>query len=149
MTLGYRTYPGRVGAPLPEEMSGIDEPTPMAILAELRRAKVELMYAIARHRQAWSHMRKVKLEREADALKKGVPAYLDNDVFWKIATADVSWWRGEMQAQAATVTALMAMAEQMTGWAETTTLGDRAAGRRTFIPAEDITAFGPENDRRI
>ena len=110
--LGYSTKPTKVGAPLPVEMAEIEEPGPGPILAELTRAKVELMYAIARHRKAWSRMRLIKREREADAAKKGVPAYLDNDTLWKIATGDVSWWRDEMTAQATTVAALTTMAEQ-------------------------------------
>lgn len=108
MTLGYVTNPLKNGAPLPDE-ADLAAPVAGAIRAELLRAKVELMHAIARHRKAWKVMRQIKVEREEDAAKKGVPAYLDNDVHWSVAVGDVRWWREEMNAQASTVTALMAM----------------------------------------
>lgn len=134
--LGYRTNPRRVGAPLPEEMLDISMPHPMAIGNELVRAQVELMYAIARHRQAWSAMRKYKLEQDARARDTAFENFLDSDPKWKIKTGDVAWWRGEMNAQAATVTALMGMlgiGESLEGYAETTNFDEQARGVRTFI----------------
>lgn len=104
--LGYRTHPHRIGAPLPVEMHGIEQamPAPGAIIAELTRAQVELMYAIARHRQAWTRMRRVREDRE----QKGL-TFLDSDREWKVATSDVAWWRDEMTAQATTIKALVEM----------------------------------------
>lgn len=110
--LGYKTQPMKVGAPLPPEMAAIEEPLPMDIASELRRAKVELMYAIARHRQAWSAMRAYHQTQTIKAERGGVIAFLDSDPTWKVKTGDVTWWRGEMQAQAATVQTLTLMIEQ-------------------------------------
>lgn len=106
--LGYRTNPMRVGAPLPEEMDAIRRPDPVMVGAELARAQVELMYAVARHRKAWSAMREYRrLQQE----RQGPRAYLDSDPIWRIRTGDVQWWRDEMLAQAATITALTTMVE--------------------------------------
>ena len=78
-------------------------PTDQQVSDELDRATVELMYAIARHRKAWSTMRAHKQEAEARAVwAEGYNPY-------KLAVADVRWWREEMAAQAATVSALTAI----------------------------------------
>lgn len=137
--LGYKTRPLDVGAPLPEQMEAIVAPLPGMIVAELARAQVELMHAIARHRQAWHKMRAYKKQQDARQEREwGFEAYLDSDPQWKVRTGDVAWWRGEMQAQAAAVTALMDMlggrsTGTLDGWVETTDHTDMGNGRRTFI----------------
>lgn len=134
--LGYTTNPMRVGAPLPTDMMAIAPPQPGAVMAELVRAEVELMYALARHRQAWNAMRKYKEIQDARAIDQRFENFLDSDPTWKIKTGDVAWWRGEVNAQAAAVLALAKMAgvsESLDGWAETTNHKDLASGQRTFI----------------
>lgn len=100
-----KTAPLKAGAPLPDD-EPIIAPTLLDVRAEITRAQVELMYAIAMHRKAWSRMRAIRQDRDARADQKGIPVYLDNDPNWKVATGDVAWWRGEMQAQAAAISAL-------------------------------------------
>lgn len=109
--LGYQTQPLRVGAPLPEDMLDIQaaDPEPPDIQAELLRARVELMYALAKHRKCWARMRAYHQDQERQADSKGVQAYLDSDATWKVITGDVRWWREEMQAQATAVQALTVM----------------------------------------
>lgn len=102
-----RTNPGLLGAPLdPDAYKGglaQNMPEPETIAAELARAQIELMHAIARHRQAWSKMRSHKEAAEAKSI--WAEAYTP----YKVAVSDVRWWREEMAAQAAAVTALKAM----------------------------------------
>jgi hypothetical protein len=106
--MGYTTKPLAVGAPLPEDMTDILKSVPgtMDIDAELIRAQVELMHAIARHRKAWAKARVHRDEARAKAM--WAEAYMP----YKEATADVRWWREEMTAQATTITALLALREQ-------------------------------------
>jgi hypothetical protein len=81
------------------------------IQAELIRAEVELLYAIAKHRKAWKAMR-ARADERAMIEASGAPgrlASLEADHIWKLRTGDVTWWRGEMTAQATAVTALKAM----------------------------------------
>jgi hypothetical protein len=107
VNLGYTTHPERVGAPLPAEMAVIEEPDPEMVRREIARCKVELMYAIARHRQAWAKMRMHAGKVEAEHVSKGLPrAFLDSDPEWGIIVGDVRWWREEMNAQATTLQAL-------------------------------------------
>lgn len=110
---GHPTQPLMPGAPLPPQMMNLPPIRPEDVEDELTRARVELLYACAMHRKAWKKMRQVKLDREADAESKGVPAYLDNDVFWKIAVGDVRWWREEMAAQSSAILALWSMANEV------------------------------------
>jgi hypothetical protein len=102
-----KTNPQALGAPLdPEAYRGDlydNLPTSEAVSAELARAQIELMYAIARHRQAWSAMRKHKETAEARSV------WADGYTPYKVAVSDVRWWREEMTAQATTVTALRSM----------------------------------------
>jgi hypothetical protein len=101
------TKPLELGAPLPTD----DYPGPIEfhlpseddLRAEWLRAKVELMHAIARHRKAWSRMRSHKLAAEMKAV------WAEGYTPYKEAVSDVRWWREEMSAQAATVTALTAL----------------------------------------
>lgn len=110
------------------------------VRAELLRAEHELLYALARHRKAWASMREYSQLQDAKAQRRQEPqAYLDSDPIWKVKTGDVTWWRGEVAAQAAAVTALKSMLPSATtidpldGWAEVTNQADLATGRRTFI----------------
>lgn len=107
-----KTNPLRTGAPLdPDQYPGILSSTPREseITGELIRAKVELMHAVALHRKAWGKMRAIRDELEEKAANTGIEAYPDNNTLYKLAVADVRWWREEMTAQAATVTALTSM----------------------------------------
>ena len=102
-----QTKPEVLGAPLDPQVyfgSVADHaPSPLDIDAELERAKVELMHAIARHRKAWSKVRKHGAEARARSIwAESYPPYQE-------AIGDVRWWREEMAAQAATVTALTAL----------------------------------------
>lgn len=110
---GYETSPGRVGAPLPTELTALPvSPSLAEIHAEMDRCEVELMYAIARHRKAWSAMRRRAEYRDEQLGKPGGLAAIDSDAHWKKATGDVTWWRGEMEARSAVYLALQAMVNQ-------------------------------------
>lgn len=100
------THPERLGAPLTGDEV---PPTVGEVTAEIVRCEIELMYAIARHRKAWSAMRRHREDASRKADSAGMQAYLDSDPIWKVKTGDVTWWRGEMQAQAAALQALLAM----------------------------------------
>lgn len=106
---GHPTHPMRPGAPLPPEILKLLPADIMDIDEELRRAEVELLYAAAKHRKAWRVMRDRALKRDAMADQIGMLPTLESDPHWKKATGDVAWWRGEMEAQAALVTALRGM----------------------------------------
>jgi len=110
---GYQTSPMRVGAPLPERMDRIQTPDLPDVQAELIRAQTELMHAIAMHRKAWAAMRKWSKHRDEMAGSPGGLCAIEADPVWKKRTGDVSWWRDEMGAQAATVTALTALASSI------------------------------------
>lgn len=100
------TKPLELGAPLGDDYHGpidLHTPTYEQIKDELTRAEVELMHAVARHRKAWSKMRRHKLKAEMEAVwAESYPPY-------KEAVSDVRWWREEMNAQATTVLALSRM----------------------------------------
>ena len=108
---GYFTQPMKVGAPLPEDLAALPLPPTLAeIHAEMDRCEVELMFAIAQHRKAWSRMRK-HAERRAELVDQpGGLAAIDSDPVWKKRTGDVSWWRGEVEARSDAMVALGAMA---------------------------------------
>lgn len=99
-----KTQPMKPGAPLnPDDYPHIEHPDRAAVAAELIRAKVELMHAIARHRKAWAKMAATREEAEKQAI------WADSHPPYQLAVSDVRWWREEMTAQAAAVTALSAM----------------------------------------
>lgn len=113
---GYETNPLRIGAPLPESVRKLKPPVKAAIHAELLRAEVELMHAIARHRKAWSAMRKWSEHRGEAAKHPGGLAALESDPIWKKRVGDVQWWRAEMEARSTAVLALRAMLEGPDPW---------------------------------
>lgn len=108
---GYVTNPLRVGAPLPEQ-AAIEPPTWPEVEAELARAEVELMHAIAKHRKAWSAMRKWAMHRDEMSGTPGGLCAIEADPVWKKRTGDVSWWRDEMNTQATAVLALQSMLQE-------------------------------------
>ncbi len=116
VNVGYETNPLRIGAPLPESLVRLAPPEPGAIHAELLRAEVEFMHAIARHRKAWSAMRRWKEHREEAANTPGGLAAMESDPVWKKRTGDVQWWRAEMEARAASVVALRSMLADRSHW---------------------------------
>jgi hypothetical protein len=137
-----RFDPMRVSAPLDLE-TPIDWTDPQVIRAELIRAQVELIHAIGKHRAAWAKMSRMK----ASAELRGNAYFMDNDRAWKIATGDVTWWRGEVNARANSIMALIQLATLMgldlgPKWAEATTFGDVANGMRSFIRADVTPAPG-------
>lgn len=100
----------KVGAPLPEKLGALPVgPTLLEIEQEMERCEVELMYAVARHRQAWAAMRKWANHRAEAADNPGMLAAIDSDPIWKKRTGDVSWWRGEMDCQSNALLALDVM----------------------------------------
>lgn len=102
-----KTNPLVLGAPLdPEVYSGNYSshlPGVADVQAELSRAQIELIHAIAKHRQAWSRMRTHKQIAEQRSI------WAEGYTPYKLAVADVRWWREEMTAQASAVAALTAM----------------------------------------
>ncbi len=88
-------------------------PSAPEVRGELVRAEAELMYAIRRHRRAWTAMADFKQEHRLAGRE-----YSENDPRWKKRTSDVSWWCAEMAAQAGVVTALIQMDERRTRSAE-------------------------------
>jgi len=133
-----RTDPMRISAPLPPDFDEpIDWQNPALIRDELIRAQVELMYAIDRHRRCWAKMQHIKQAAEL----KGNAYFMDNERGWKIATGDVTWWRGEVSARSNAVMALIQLAKFMDlnlspTWAESTTFGEAARGARTFLRSD-------------
>lgn len=105
-----QTKPLENGAPLP---GGKERSLPNYKLneveAELERARVELMYALAMQRKAWARVRARGQEIEAEALRHGTMAFADSDSLYKIAIGDVRFWREGITAQAAAITALESM----------------------------------------
>lgn len=101
---GYVTQPLLAGAPLPEDMVlRLSLPSTDEIQAELERAEIELMYAVARHRKAWHSARHHKTEAESRSV------WAEGYAPYQKAIGDVRWWREEMNAQADVVQALSRM----------------------------------------
>lgn len=126
------TNPLRPGAPLPPETETIEDPKLNDIQAEIKRAGVELMYATMMHRKAWANMRAVDNDLKEDARRRGVPVYLDGEQKYKLASGNVTWWRGELNATAA---AYMALIELEKRTPDTRNFADLASG-------EVVTVFG-------
>lgn len=126
---GQPTQPLAPGAPLPSELANLPRPRAEDIEDELTRAQVELLYATAKHRKAWSAMR--QRGDQIDTSKgriAGMRIDMASDPIWELRTSDVRWWRDEMTAQATTVLALKAMLDD---FAEVTVPGD---AKRSYVP---------------
>lgn len=97
--------PGALSAPLPPEWP-ICLPSRPQLIAELERASAELMWALNRQRTTWARMARLKAEYE----KAGNAYFIDNERAWKLATGDVTWWRGEVSSRANALSALCLLA---------------------------------------
>lgn len=113
-------------------METIEDPPLADIQAEIKRAGVELMYATAMHRKAWANMRAVDTDLREDAERRGVPVYLDGEQKYKLASGNVTWWRGELNATAAAYSALIELEKRTP---DTRNFADLASG-------EVVTVFG-------
>lgn len=101
-----RTNPLIPSAPLPTAIDDVELPTVALLVTEIKRASTELMWALHKQRLAWKRMSEVKEELAA----KGLAYYPDNEREWKLATGDVTWWRGEVNSRANALDALLALA---------------------------------------
>lgn len=107
---GSPTHPLRTGAPLPDDkMMSIERVDPQDVTEEMARARVELLYALARHRKAWSAFDSYAASRDAKEGKPGALASIDSDPTWSQRTNDVKWWRDEITCQANAILALQTM----------------------------------------
>lgn len=96
-------------APLPPEWPVDQLPTTESIRAEIKRASVELLWALNRQRTTWAKMARLKAEYD----KRGVGFFIDNERPWKLATGDVQWWRGEVSARANALSALLMLSASL------------------------------------
>lgn len=94
--------PNRPSAPLPPSAT-VAMPGRGAMMAEIRRAAAELMWALHRQRAAWD-----KLARTKAALGERNIEFVDNERPYKLAVSDVQWWRGEVSSRANALSALLA-----------------------------------------
>lgn len=116
-TESNRTNPLVASAPLPPATQ-VRFPSTDNVVDEIRRAATELMYALQRQRTAWEKMARVKAELDA----RGLAHFPDNERGWKLATGDVTWWRGEVNARSNALSALV-------GYAQATGVSLSAASR--------------------
>lgn len=119
----------RNSAPLPDDWD-IKLPQPGLLHADIVRAATELRWALHRQRAAWRHMARLKSMYDTTNVE-----FIDNERSWKLATGEVSWWRGEVTSRATALTAMLNLAEQLgcplPRYAETTRPG---ATQRAYIP---------------
>lgn len=132
-------------APLPPH-TPVEWAESSTLWAELQRAQVELLHAIKRHRLAWAKMERLKAEAEG----RGNAYFMDNDRPWKLATGDVTWWRGEVNARSNSVLALTKLLDLLGGTEdgsliETTSLGDPRRAARTFMPRGRLHTDDPNS----
>lgn len=80
-------------------------PSLAAVEIEIVKITAELQNAMRRHRGAWIRMSQLKQE----ARDKGNAWFMDNERSWRLATSDVSWWRGEVSAAANALTAMFGL----------------------------------------
>ncbi len=99
------TLPTNTGAPLPPDWP-IRLPTRTELIGEIERASAELRWALHRQRTTWAHMARVRAEFQG----KGNGFFYENHRVWKLATGDVTWWRGEVSSRANALSALCALA---------------------------------------
>lgn len=106
------TDPSRVSAPLPDGWpihlpdNPIDEHN---LIADIERAYSELRFALHRQRTTWAHMARLREKYRG----MGNAYFYENERAWKLATGDVTWWRGEVNARSNALTALLALAAAM------------------------------------
>lgn len=84
-------------------------PSLAAVENEIVKLTAELRNALTKHRRAWARMGLLK-DQARDA---GNAWYMDNQRAWKLATGDVTWWRGEVSAAANAMTAMFGLIEHM------------------------------------
>jgi hypothetical protein len=101
----YMTNPMRTSAPLPDGME-VKYADPVRVRAEIARASTELMWALDRQRQAWDQMAAMKAEADG----RGSSWFMDNSRPWKLATGEVTWWRGEVNSRANALSSLVQFA---------------------------------------
>lgn len=99
-----RTDPRITSAPLPSGMN-VGWPDGVIVQQEIRRAGTELLWALHRQRTAWAKMEQVKKELTGRNID-----FIDNERAWKLATGDVTWWRGEVSSRSNALTALLSLA---------------------------------------
>jgi hypothetical protein len=102
------TDPSRVSAPLPAGFP-IGLPNEHDLVADIERAASELRWALHRQRHTWAHMAKVREEYK----DRGNAFFYENERRWKLATGDVTWWRGEVSSRSNALSALLALAAAM------------------------------------
>jgi len=95
--------PRNTSAPLPPDWSTYAFPGKEELIAEARRAAVELVWALHRQRTAWAKFAKIKA-----ALDDRNISYVDNERSYVLASSDVKWWRAEVASRASALTALLA-----------------------------------------
>lgn len=100
-----RTDPTSPSAPLPPQTT-IETPSASTLVEEIKRASTELLWALHRQRTSWARMAKVKAELEA----KGLAYFPEAEREWKLATGDVTWWRGEVSSRSNALSALLQLA---------------------------------------
>lgn len=99
-----RTDPRNRTAPLPEGTE-IAIPTMAETDGEIARAATELVWALHKHRAAWTKMEALKASYDARGQE-----FKDNERAWKLAVGDVQWWRGEVNCRSNSMQALLALA---------------------------------------
>lgn len=99
------TSPTATSAPLPPDWP-IRLPTRTELAGEIERSATELRWALHRQRTTWAHLAKVRAEYR----DKGNGFFYENERRWKLATGDVTWWRGEVNSRANALSALCALA---------------------------------------
>src|ERR1044072_9443203 len=97
-----------VSAPLPENFM-LRLPSREELLKEIIRTSSELRWALHKQRATWAHM----AHTPAEYRERGNLYFYENDRHWKLATGDVSWWRGEVSSRANALSALLQLAASM------------------------------------
>ena len=104
------TDPRRSSPPLPPQWVTQGFPLNSVLMAEARRAAVELIWALHRQRTAWARLARIKAELGDRNIE-----FIDNERPYREALGDVQWWRGEVSSRANALTALLAAAAVVPG----------------------------------
>jgi len=120
--------------PLPDSFD-MDRMSRPRVEAEITLMLAEVRNAISRHRRAWKHMAQVKRDLLDDGRE-----FIDEERPYKLAVGDVKWWREELVATSAALSALVAYAER--------TPRPTTPAERQRPPAErpQVTIFGWDPD---